>query len=111
MIYAHINTQNEILGWYDSEIHPVIPQPNIEVSKEDWEQAIQINANCIENNKFIYKDFSTEIEKVKMRISELKSLLDATDYKVLPDYDKPSDEIKIQRQIWREEIRQLETNT
>jgi len=31
------------------------------------------------------------------------------DYKVLPDYDKDSEEIKAQRQAWREEIRALET--
>ena len=42
------------------------------------------------------------------RIAELKQLLLASDYKVLPDYDKPSDEIKAQRQAWRDEIRQLE---
>ena len=42
------------------------------------------------------------------RIAELKQLLLDSDYKVLPDYDKPSDEIKAQRQAWRDEIRQLE---
>jgi hypothetical protein len=42
------------------------------------------------------------------RIVELKKLLVDSDYKVLPDYDKPNDEIKTQRQAWREEIRTLE---
>ena len=42
------------------------------------------------------------------RIAELKQLLNDSDYKVLPDYDKPSEEIKAQRQAWREEIRTLE---
>jgi hypothetical protein len=42
------------------------------------------------------------------RIVELKQLLADSDYKVLPDYDKTSDEIKAQRQAWRDEIRQLE---
>ena len=42
------------------------------------------------------------------RIAELKQLLLDSDYKVLPDYDKPSDEIKAQRQAWRTEIRSLE---
>jgi hypothetical protein len=44
----------------------------------------------------------------QQRISELKSLLADSDYKVLPDYDKPDDGIRAQRQAWREEIRQLE---
>jgi hypothetical protein len=42
------------------------------------------------------------------RIAELKRLLNDSDYKVLPDYDKNADAIKAQRQAWREEIRTLE---
>jgi len=42
------------------------------------------------------------------RIAELKALLNNSDYKVLPDYDKPDENIKAQRQAWREEIRTLE---
>jgi hypothetical protein len=42
------------------------------------------------------------------RIAELKALLNDSDYKVLPDYDKDSEAIKAQRQAWREEIRALE---
>jgi len=42
------------------------------------------------------------------RIAELKRLLADSDFRVLPDYDKDSEEIKAQRQAWREEIRALE---
>jgi hypothetical protein len=42
------------------------------------------------------------------RIAELKALLNDSDYKVLPDYDKPDEDIVSQRQAWREEVRQLE---
>jgi hypothetical protein len=42
------------------------------------------------------------------RIAELKALLNNSDYKVLPDYDKPDENIVSQRQAWREEVRQLE---
>ena len=42
------------------------------------------------------------------RIAELKALLNNSDYKVLPDYDKPDEDIVSQRQAWREEIRTLE---
>jgi len=42
------------------------------------------------------------------RIAELKKLLIDSDYKVLPDYDKDSEAIKVQRQAWRDEIRTLE---
>ena len=42
------------------------------------------------------------------RIAELKALLNNSDYKVLPDYDKPDEDIVSQRQAWREEVRTLE---
>jgi hypothetical protein len=45
------------------------------------------------------------------RIAELKALLTNSDYKVLPDYDKDSEAIKAQRQVWREEIRTLEAQS
>ena len=45
------------------------------------------------------------------RIAELKALLNNSDYKVLPDYDKDSEAIKAQRQAWREKIRTLEAQS
>ena len=49
-----------------------------------------------------------EAKARKARVDELKQQLLDTDYKVLPDYDKPNDDVKTQRQAWREEIRMLE---
>jgi hypothetical protein len=42
------------------------------------------------------------------RIAELKKLLADTDYKMLPGYDRPSQEIAVQREAWRTEVRALE---
>lgn len=42
------------------------------------------------------------------RIRELTKLLEESDFKVLPDYDKPIGDLKEQRQAWRDEIRELE---
>lgn len=44
-----------------------------------------------------------------LRIAEIKQLLADSDFKVMPDYDKPNDDIKAQRQLWRDEIRALES--
>ena len=41
------------------------------------------------------------------RITELKRLLAETDYKVMPDYDRPSAKMVEDRQAWRDEIRKL----
>jgi len=63
MKYAHIETKtNKLLGWYDDEIHATIPSPNIEVTEEVWQKALDINANAYENNNFIVKDFRTDEE-------------------------------------------------
>jgi hypothetical protein len=42
------------------------------------------------------------------RIAELKKLLADTDYKMLPGYDRPTEEIAVQREAWRLEVRALE---
>ena len=42
------------------------------------------------------------------RVNELKQKLRDTDYVTLPDYDKDKPEILVDRQAWRDEIRQLE---
>jgi bifunctional ADP-heptose synthase (sugar kinase/adenylyltransferase) len=42
------------------------------------------------------------------RIAELKQLLRDTDYVVLSDYDKDKPDVLLQRQAWRDEIRELE---
>jgi hypothetical protein len=42
------------------------------------------------------------------RIAELKKLLADTDFKMLPGYDRPTEEIAVQREAWRLEVRALE---
>jgi hypothetical protein len=64
--------------------------------KNDWKEISEQEATA----------FSPEQLKL-MRIAELKANLAETDYRVLPDYDKPDDGIRTQRQAWREEIRKL----
>ena len=91
MKYAHLEEQtNKILGWYSDDIHSDIPTPNIEVTEEVWQEAININANCYENGKFIVKDFRTleEIREagINSQIAKSKSYLLSTDYKMTVDY-------------------------
>ena len=47
MKYAHIDDNGQILGWYDQEIHTDIPEPNVEVSEEVWQNAIDSSHNTI----------------------------------------------------------------
>ena len=83
MKYAHIeNGTNKLLGWYTKEIHSKIPTPNIEVTDEVWQEALNINANCYEDGKFIVKDFRTEeellVEANKAKVQEARAYLIST---------------------------------
>jgi len=65
MKYAHYdNTNGKLLGWYDSEIHEIIPTPNIEVTNEDWQTAIDNNYNFVDTTTgaLSFKDFRTADE-------------------------------------------------
>ena len=74
MKYVHLEENtNKILGWYDLEIHSEIPTPNIEVTDKVWQEAINTNANCYEKGKFIFKDFRTDDEIEKDRVSSINA--------------------------------------
>ena len=75
MKYAHLDKENKILGWYSDDIHSEIPTPNIEVTDEVWQEAININANCYKNGKFIVKDFRTDEEVELANTERIKSEL------------------------------------
>jgi len=114
MKYAHLEKDiNKLLGWYDDNIHLEIPTPNIKVKDEVWQEALNINANCYENGKFIVKDFRTDEEirtaEINTQIAEAKAYLASTDFKFNDDYDQNDTpewlEIKAKRAEAREFIR------
>ena len=73
MKYAHIIDKN-LKGWYTSEIHSEIPTPNIEVTEEEWQEALRINANYYDGKVFSYKaPILTTEEIIKKEALELKS--------------------------------------
>ena len=87
MKYAHLEEKtNKILGWYDSDIHSGIPTPNIEVTDDVWQKAINTNANCYENKKFIAKDFRTDEDLLQEKINEAKLYLTKTNHKFYIGY-------------------------
>lgn len=104
MKYANIDSNGRLLGWYDKEGHGIwvepiyeeyveeegtkrkivtegyydisnIPDPKIEVSEEQWQKAIDINANYFDGSNFSYKDFRKveEIEKDRVRLIKEKA--------------------------------------
>ena len=87
MKYANIEQNtNKLLGWYDKRIHLEIPTPNIEVTDEVWQEALNINANCYENGEFILKDFTTDEQREQQRVQEIESRCNQVIEAVYPIY-------------------------
>lgn len=114
MKYAHIEKDtNKILGWYDSDIHSNIPEPNIQVLDAQWQIAINNGHNKvnIDGSTELY-DFRTQEEidlaENEQNIAEAKQYLNDTDYKVLSDYDGDTTGILEARAEARALIRSLE---
>lgn len=116
MKYAHI-IDTKLQGWYDEEINAVIPTPNIEVTDEVWQEAINTNANCYEDGKFIVKDFRTVEEirtaEINTQIAEAKQYLADTGWYIERLNDPSSgkaipEEVLVKRAESRELINTLE---
>lgn len=63
MKYAHVDTNGQILGWYDPEINASIPEPNVEVSIEVWKNALDSSHNTIIDGVTSQVDHRNETQK------------------------------------------------
>ena len=114
MIYAHIDSNNKLLGWYDTNVHSVIPEPKIQVSEEQWKISIENNHNKVNNDGSTESfDFRNEEEKFSESMEDLRSkrniLLQETDYLALSD-NTLSDDMRTYRQDLRDLTNGLTTS-
>ena len=65
------NEVKTILGFYDDEIHESIPEPNIAISDEAWQEALAIGANTIRDGKMIYVE--PKIDEKARQLAELEA--------------------------------------
>ena len=113
MKYAHLEYEtNKLLGWYADDVHKEIPTPNTVVTEEVWQEALNINANCYENGKFIVKDFRTDEEirkeEINTQIAEAKAYLSSTDfYMTIDKYAELDESRKVELTTKRAEAREL----
>ena len=63
MKYANVDENGQILGWYDAEIHSTIPEPNIQVTDEVWQNAINLSHNTIIDGVTSQTDHRSEAQK------------------------------------------------
>jgi len=79
MKYAHINNSNRLLGWYDNEVHSTIPTPNVVVTEEKWQTALDNNYNCINaDGSGSVIDFSDDEEKALL-VRESRNIILGTE--------------------------------
>lgn len=114
MIYAHIDSNNKLLGWYDTNVHSVIPEPKIQVSEEQWKISLEHNHNKVNNDGSTESfDFRSEEKKFSESIENLRlkrnKLLQETDYLALSD-NTLSDDMKTYRQNLRDLTNGLTTS-
>ena len=69
-----INT-GKILGYYSKEIHDTIPENTIEITDEQWRNALKNSYNHIDitTKEMSKKDFRTSDEIKKIKLKKLKS--------------------------------------
>nr|DAS90862.1 MAG TPA: hypothetical protein [Caudoviricetes sp.] len=76
MKYAHYDKDTKrLLGYYDDEIHNDIPKPNIEISDEEWREALNKNANSVDvkNQKLARIEVEQEIDEKARELAELEA--------------------------------------
>lgn len=91
-----VQKDDELKKWVAVENNDTIEQ--FEFTREDFEPIEQPSL----------PEYKPDNSETLQRIAELKDKLKDTDYVTLSDYDKDKPEILIDRQAWRDEIRQLE---
>ena len=103
MKYAHLDGE-KLLGWYTKDIHGNnIPTPNVEVTEEVWNKALEDGANAYVDSKFVYKDFSTNDEKAASIRIQRNQLLEQSDWTQAKDVALSNDaDWKTYRQALRD---------
>lgn len=50
MYYAHIDENNILIGIYSDEVHEEIPQPSIQLTRQQWAEIVEGGHNKVSND-------------------------------------------------------------
>ncbi len=64
MKYAHYDSNNNILGYYDSKLHKSIPTPTIELTEQKWADALSGGHNKVVGDKTAFIAYVPTPEEV-----------------------------------------------
>lgn len=126
MVKVHYNeATRKVEGFYPDYVeYAAIPEPYVEVTDERHAELVtmansgkELYVKSIKDKEFALRDIIVSQEQQRQnRIAELKSLLAATDYQAIKYAEgqlsaNEYEEMKKQRQTWRDEINLLEEDT
>jgi hypothetical protein len=100
------NENGDYTGFYVEGIHENIPEPHIELTEEEWQQALSKNYKVIEG-KHTYSPFIQNKEELLANLRTTRnSLLMDSDWTQVQD-SPLSEEKKIAWKNYRQELRDL----
>lgn len=106
MYKGSYNENGEYTGFYVEGIHENIPQPNIELSEEEWQQALSKNYKVIDG-KHAYSAFVQNQNDILENLRTTRnSLLTESDWTQVED-SPLSEEKKTEWKNYRQALRDL----
>lgn len=123
MVKVHYDVETKkVKGFYPDFIeYPQIPEPYVEISDDmhkelcsELNQGQELFVIDIEAKEFGFRDFEKDpVQEKQSRIAQLKQNLNSTDYQAIKYAEGQLSEseyegMKAQRQLWRDEINQIE---
>jgi hypothetical protein len=75
--FAHVDENGFIVGWYHTDLFDIeaIPQPNIELTEDQWQVALNSGHNKIDQGQTVFADQRTEDEKAQYKSDLAKQTL------------------------------------
>lgn len=108
MYKATYNEKGEYDGFYVEEIHKNIPQPNIELSEEEWQQALSKNYKVIDGKHTFSPFVQNEKELMESIRTTRNHLLTDSDWTQVGD-SPISAEKKEEWKTYRQTLRDITT--
>ncbi|MDY0990255.1 hypothetical protein BSF41_40660 [Flavobacterium sp. ACN2] len=106
MYKATYNENGEYTGFYVEEIHENIPQPNIELTEEEWQQGLSKNYKVIEGKHAFFPATQNKNEFLENLRIRRNALLVESDWTQVED-SPLSEEKKMAWKNYRQELRDL----
>lgn len=102
---ATYNSNGEYTGFYDDKIHENIPNPYIELTEEQWQQALSKNYRVVDGVHTYYpyvEDTQSILENIRIKRNELLADSDWTQLNDITSTEGKNNEWKIYRQELRD---------